>query len=339
MRKAYILLFTVLLGGYNIKAQDCALNLRNAEALFESGQVEEVPPLLQSCLESGFTDAEEISAYKLIIRSYLFDDKRDKAEQMMLQFLKKNPEYEISPADNEDFIYLFNKFRVKPVIQLGLKAGMSYTYITGKNEQSVSGSQEGTKYNNNNFTLGLGAMVRYRFNERIEAGLELDYSELSFSYREDFLSYGVVNYSEKQRRLEGVAYLYYQPWQFGGFVPYFKAGAGIAYKLSATGSVVFNNSDVNNPFERAGPETSRNESRIAADILGAAGFGCKYKLPSGYAFIDIDTRFGTMNQYLPGIPGDNELYYFFKDDRFRLNLSRISVGYIYIFYKPERIEE
>lgn len=338
-RPACLLLLLSFVFGTGLSAQDCAVNLRNAEELFGAGRVEEVPALLESCLESGFTAAEELSAYKLIIRSYLFDDKTDMAEAMMLEFLKKNPEYEISPTDNTDFIYLFNKFNVKPVIQLGLKAGINYTYIMGKENLSVSGEAAGTDYKNENFTIALGGLVKYKINDFLEAGIELDYSETSFNNSEEFLSYGIVSYNEKQRRLESTVNVYYEPRDFNGFIPYFKAGAGVAYNISTTASSTFYNSDVNNPFERAGPEVNRVDSRNRSDILIAAGMGCKYKLPSGYVFFDLDTRAGLMNQSIPGVPADQELYYFFTDDRFRLNVMRASLGYIFIIYKPERIPE
>ncbi len=339
IRSACLLLLFAFVFATGLSAQDCAVNLRNAEELFDAGRVEEVPALLESCLESGFTAAEELAAYKLIIRSYLFDDKTDMAEAMMLEFLKKNPEYKISPTDNTDFIYLFNKFNVKPVIQLGLKAGINYTYILGKQDLSVSGEAAGADYRNENFTIALGGLVKYKINDFLEAGIELDYSEASFNISEEFLSYGIVSYKEKQRRLESTVNIYYEPWYFNGLIPYFKAGAGMAYNISTTASSTLYNSDVNNPFERAGPEVNRVDARNRADILIAAGLGCKYKLPSGYVFFDLDTRAGMMNQSIPGVPTDQELYYFFTDDMFRLNVIRASLGYIFIIYKPERIPE
>ncbi|MEZ5000336.1 MAG: hypothetical protein R2727_06710 [Bacteroidales bacterium] len=38
----------------------------------------------------------------------------------MLEFLGRTPEYEISPTDNADFVYLFNKYRVKPLLQIAI---------------------------------------------------------------------------------------------------------------------------------------------------------------------------------------------------------------------------
>lgn len=339
IRSAYLLVLLSFVFTTGLSAQDCAVNLRNAEELFGAGRVEEVPALLESCLESGFTAAEELAAYKLIIRSYLFDDKTDMAEAMMLEFLKKNPEYEVSPTDNTDFVYLFNKFRVRPVIQLGLKAGINYTYILGKDDLSLSGQAAGTDYKNENFTIALGGLVKYKISNLLEAGIDLDYSEASFTNREEFLSYAIVSYSEKQRRLESSLNIYYEPRDFNGFIPYLKGGAGMAYNIATTASSTLYNSDVNNPFERAGPEVARLDSRNRVDIFLVAGLGCKYKLPSGYVFFDMDTRAGLMNQSIPGMPADQELYYYFTDDRFRLNVMRVSLGYIFIIYKPERIPE
>lgn len=338
-RSASLILVMFIISGTGLYAQDCAVNLRNAENRFNSGLVEEVPELLESCLESGFTPADQISAYKLIIRSYMLDDKTDMAEQMMLEFLKRNPEYEISPTDNADFIYLFNKFNVKPVIQLGVHGGVNLSYLLGIEEQSLSGNPSEADYANDNFTLTVGASVKFKLNERLELGMELNYSETSFIYTEEFLSYAKVEYSEKQRRLEAPVNVYYSFLSRGNFVPYVKGGLGVALNLSTVGQSTFTNLDGNNLFERAGGNENRVAYRKQLDMLVTAGFGCKYKLPSGFAFVDVGTSLGIRNQTVPGVSSDLEHYYFYTDDKFRLNTMRFSAGYIFILYKPERIQE
>lgn len=323
----------------NLAGQDCAVKLRNAENQFNAGLVEDVPALLEQCLVSGFTDAEELSAYKLIIRSYLFDDKTDMAEKAMMEFLRKYPEYEISPTDHADFVYLFNKFIVKPVIHFGLHGGINLTYLLGKTSQSLSGNPGEINYYNDNFTIQAGADIRYKLNDRLEIGLEIDYSEVSFKKTEDFLDFGMVEYYEKQRRFESPVSLYYNPKQYGSFIPYIKGGAGIAFNLYTDSRSAFINKDINNPVPRTGENVNRIDLRNRLDFMVAAGIGCKYKRTKGYAFIDISTQMGIKNQIIAGIPENMEWYYFYTDDMFRLNTLRLSMGYVFIIYKPERMEE
>ncbi|HUS85954.1 MAG TPA: outer membrane beta-barrel protein [Bacteroidales bacterium] len=339
IRSVLIFLVIIFTAGSGLKAQDCAVKLREAENSFNQGRVEEVPGLLESCLESGFTREEELSAYKLIIRSYLFDDKTDLAEQTMLEFLKKRPEYEISPTDNADFIYLLSQYRIKPVIQVGLHGGMNFSYTMGKTRQSVSGDPLGSEYNYDNGTILLGGNIRYPFNEKIEVGIEINYTETAFRYSEEFLYYGLVQYFEKQRRVETPVNVYYSPWHLGGFIPFFKGGFGAAIILSTDARSIFSNIDLNNPFENSGVNENRDDHRIRTDYMLTAGFGCKYKLPSSYIFVDVSTKLGLQNQAIPGIPTNQELYYLYTDDKFHLNSLNISMGYIYIFYKPQKITQ
>ena len=335
-------IFTVIISSVfvvNLAGQDCAVKLRNAENQFNAGLVEDVPALLEQCLISGFTDAEELSAYKLIIRSYLFDDKTDMAEQAMMEFLKKYPEYEISPTDHTDFIYLFNKYTVKPVIHFGLHGGINLTYLLGKTSQSLSGIPGDINYFNDKFTIQAGGDIRFKLNDQLEIGLEIDYSEVSFKITEDFLDFGVVEYYEKQRRLEIPLSLYYSPKQYGSFIPYVRGGAGVALNLNSDSRSAFINKDGNNPIPRTGENENRIDLRNKLDFMIAAGIGCKYKRTKGYAFIDISTRMGIRNQIIAGIPENMEWYYFYTDNMFRLNTLKLNLGYVFIIYKPERMEE
>ena len=323
----------------NLAGQDCAVKLRNAENQFNAGLVEDVPALLEECLASGFTDAEELSAYKLIIRSYLFDDKSDMAEEAMMEFLKKYPEYEISPTDHSDFVYLFNKYSVKPVIHLGLHGGINSTFLMGKTNQSLSGIPGEINYLNDQVTIQAGADIRFKLSDLLEIGLEIDYSEVSFKITETFLDFVEVEYYEKQRRIETPVSLYYSPKQYGSFIPYAKVGAGIALNLYSDSRSAFINKDINNPVPRTGENVDRIELRNPIDYIITAGIGCKYKRTKGYAFIDISTRIGLTNQIIAGTPENMEWYYFYTDDMFRLNTIKLSMGYVFIIYKPERMEE
>jgi hypothetical protein len=65
----------------------CAEKLKTAQSFFEKGQVETIPLLLKDCLKSGFKKEEEIIAYKLLIQTYLLNDKIESADSTMHEFL------------------------------------------------------------------------------------------------------------------------------------------------------------------------------------------------------------------------------------------------------------
>jgi len=340
-----VLLFLVLFfaAGPWLKGQDCAVKLREAENSFSQGRVEEVPGLLESCLESGFTREEELSAYKLIIRSYLFDDKTELAEQTMLEFLKRRPEYEISPTDNADFIYLLNQYRVRPVIQVGVHGGGLMTYVTGigneGNRQSTSSIPVKPDYTNDQLTFTLGLDIRFKLGEKFELGIEADYSEISYRYNEDYLNFGLVDYFEKQQKIEASFMGYCVPKVFGRFSPYLKLGSGVGYNLATNANPLFEPIDVNNPAKRTGAAANRLSARIPLDAFIHPGAGVKFKLPSSYIFVDISSHISLRFQSFAANPDNEEYYYLYTDDRFVLNTLRFSAGYIFIFYKPEKLEE
>lgn len=336
-----VLILTLLLFLVNgaVYSQDCAVKLRDAENLFNAGRVEEVPGLLRECLASGFTKAEEMTAYQLIIRSYLFDDETEQAENTMLEFLKKNPEYEISPTDNADFVYLFNKFRVRPLIQLGISGGGVATIISGVETNSVAGTPVEGDYSNDklSFTAGIEAIIR--LSDKFELGAGVDYTELSFSYSELYLNFALNSYTEKQRHIEIPLQLYYIPRTFGIVFPYVKGGLGMALNMSTTSEVAQVNLDANNPIPHPASQVNRTDGRQSLDQFISAGLGCRIKLPRSYAFADISTRIGTRVQSKAGIPSDLEYFYGYTDDLFSLSSIRFSVGYIFIIYKPSKREE
>jgi len=322
-----------------INAQDCSVKLRDAEDQFNAGLVEEVPALLEDCLESGFTKTEEHSAYQIIIRSYLFEDKIDLAEQTMIEFLKKNPEYKVRPTDNADFVYLLNKFRVKPVVQLSIKGSANLSFISIIEGNSLSGDPVDGKYSNSSATYGVGLGARFKINDKFELGGAVDFSQLGFNYSETLLDFTRVSYSEKQQRLEIPLELFYSPKQYGLFHPYIKAGAGLALNFRTVAVVNTENIDVNNAVPHTGEPENRNPARNLADPLLVAGLGCKLKLPRSYFFIDVSTRLGLRNQTITEEPANLPYHYFFTDDLFRVNSLKFSMGYIYIFYKPEKLED
>src|SRR5512133_3048301 len=134
-----ILLAIMPVSGMAQEAGSCAEKLQTAQNLFDRGQVEQVAGLLQECLKSGVTREESLTAYKLIIQTYLFEDELEKADSAMLDFLKRNPEYELSETDHSSFVHLFNTFQVKPVVQISLHFGSNLPFTTFVVDRSVTG--------------------------------------------------------------------------------------------------------------------------------------------------------------------------------------------------------
>jgi hypothetical protein len=159
----------------------CAEKLKNAQTFFEKGQMDTVPDLLMGCMKSGFKKEEELTAYKLLIQTFLLSDKVQLADSTMFEFLKKNPEYQLSPTDHSSFAYLFNKFVVKPVVQLGIHASfLNIPFLTSVT-QNLTDGESGKSTFSRNVGFYFSAEARFEISEKIDFGVEAGFSQLKFS--------------------------------------------------------------------------------------------------------------------------------------------------------------
>ena len=341
------LLLVIPFSGYSQEAGSCAEKLKNAQALFARGQVEQVPSMLSECLKSGFTREEYLDAYKLLIQSYLFEDKLEKADSAMLEFLKKNPEYELSPTDHSSFVHLFGNFIVKPVIQVSFHFGTNIPFLTLITDHSVSGVPGASKHTSELVNLFASLEAKFELNKKMEINFEPGYSQLSFTNVDDYnniindvvFKIGETTYTESQKRIELPVSVTYNFKRFGKFTPYGRLGFGPAFTLNGT-AIADYKPTAPNETPRTGSEINREASRISLDVFTQAGAGVKYKTRGGYLFAELRSNFGFFNQVISAgsSPEEQELsrVYYYKDDDFNLNAVNFSVGYTQIFYKPSK---
>ncbi|MDQ1332890.1 MAG: hypothetical protein QG576_925, partial [Bacteroidota bacterium] len=225
----------------------CAENLKASQLLFEKGQVEQVPYMLRECMKSGFNREEQLSAYKLLIQSYLFEDKLEQADSAMLDFLKRNPEYQLSPTDHSSFVLLFNNFKVKPLVKISVHLGSNYPFLTfTESDPATVASEPGfDKYSSDLLNLYTSIEAKFEIRNNIEANIEVGYSQLTFTNTRDFLGIGTTSYGEIKRRLEIPLSAVYNFRNHGKFTPYLRLGAGPALSLGTIAKADFKPSDLN----------------------------------------------------------------------------------------------
>jgi hypothetical protein len=323
----------------------CAEKLQSAQTLFDRGQVEQVAGLLSECMKSGFNREESLAAYKLIIQTFLFEDRLSEADSAMLDFLKRNPEYQLSPTDHSSFVHLFNSFQVKPVVQISLHLGTNLPFMTFVDYKSAKGYPAEGIYSTQAVNLYGSLEAKMKMSEKLELNLETGYSQLTFTNTEDFLGTGTTTYKETQNRIEIPVSATYNIKSFGKLTPYGRLGLGPALTLSAGANARFDPSDTPGTARKPA-DIDRKDSRIVLDIFGQIGAGVKYKTRGGYMFAEIRSNFGIYNQVLrESQPSEthssaelNSSYYFVDDD-FNLNAANFSIGYTQIFYKPSKRKE
>ena len=333
-----VLLFLVSATAIAQEKGSCAEKLKIAQTLFENGQVDQVPLMLKDCLKSGFTREEALTAYKLLIQSSLFEDELEEADSAMLDFLKKNPEYLISPTDHSSFVNLYNNFRVKPLVQIAFHIGTNLPFITVQKVNSTAPVLVKYSYETKPLNLFASIEVKFELTRKIELNAEVGYSRISFTNVEESFIFGEITYNEEQIRIEVPVSMTYNFFSFGRFKTYGRLGLGPAFTFGSNAKSDFDPTDVNNPFPHNGSDLDRIDSRIPVDIFTQIGAGLKFKIRNGFFFTEIRSNFSFRNQAVTGGSSDKELsaWYYFMDDEFRCNALNFSLGYIHIFYRPSK---
>ncbi len=329
-----------LLTGTIVLAQqeDCAFRLREAQQLYDDGKIETVPELLHDCIERGFTQEERLTAYKLIILCEIYDDNMENAHAGMLSFLKKYPEYELSPTDPVEFRFIFEQYRTRPILDLGIFVGMNLSHgLIIQPFSPFNLNEEKPRYTPDGSGIQAGAILNFYINNRIQVSLEPMYAQNKIQL--EYENGTIAGFGEDTPdHFENQAYLYVPlsgTYEFtvGNFRPYGRLGA-------MAGLLIDNKTSASKGIF-TGPDEENIDNRNQLNYWVLGGAGTKYKMNKGYLFLDTRYNFG-INQYLSS-PEDrfgqanHNWIYMYQDSDFRVNSFMVSFGYVRSFYNPKRI--
>ncbi len=323
---------------------DCLKSFQRARKLYDQGMINEIPEILAPCIESGFTRAQKIEAYKLIILAYLFDDAQYEAEKTMLEFLKKYPEYEIMPNDPVEFVYLFESYKTKAIISMGLTFGPNLSnariiepYVAGDITKTSSANSTGA-----GFQIGFN-FNRYLSNQIfVDMGVSYMKSQYSFtddikhSYKGDEQQFSNT-FNENISRLNiplTVAFEIYKP----RYVDWYLSG-GLSYASISKVTGIPGKTTGEDMTAETGADITITDFREKILYSGILGTGIKYKVPRGFLICDIRYYIGLNNIINPEnryrIDNLWSVYYYVDDD-YSLNSFTVSVGYYFSFYQPKK---
>jgi len=168
------------------KPTTCAQVLRLARSVYENGRLHELPALMSDCFSgTDWTPQERVDAYKLLTLAYIYLEEPEKADEMMLNILKTDPEFK--PNDNIDpaeFVALWRTFRTEPVYRLGVKVGAN---ATQPNVHQYTALNEGTE----DYSYGYGFQVGVSgeiaiFNDLLTLNPEIYFQSKSFKVNNRF---------------------------------------------------------------------------------------------------------------------------------------------------------
>lgn len=345
-------------------SSQCARALTQAELAFEQGRLADIITNYNNqtsgftrCLEQGvFTIDEEIRAYKLLTKAYLFQDDEQKAEEMFIKLLKVDKEHQLAPEDPAELYLLKDKFQTEPILRVAVRGGFNKTLP--KVIQNFNTFQVGDKrYNENGNDTGLGigfwveALAERHITKGIEVGTGLQYRittyEIEGEMIENDLNYVAKNTSSMLRVPLLVRYsLNYDKKDSDGkrigFMPYIFVGGSFDLTLSAkyvdarrTGGTAYT--------LPAGSDDLKSEDQVSSSNISImGGIGTRFRVGRAKVdFFSIELRYD--NSLLNYINPDNrwaneDLNYGVGhvEDDLTINTVSISVGYTRSLYIPRK---
>ena len=316
----------------------CAQTIRLATSTYEQGRLHELPELLKNCLNSGFTQQEKVTAYKLLTLSYIYLEEPEKADESMLRLLQTDHYFEINPAvDPAEFVALYKTFRTTPVYRLGLKAGPNATL---PNVISSNASSDGVGEYSYKPSFQVGVTMELPISSKLVLNPELQFQSKSFSFSQkgkEQTPDTIFNISstELQKWISLPVTLQYLIGK-SKVNPYIALGASVDYLLSATQT----------PSKlREGYQDVKEESidiidqrkKININLIASAGI--KYKISGGFLVAEVRLLYGLSPLNDKSMIYKNPVIfnnYNFVDGIFSQSTASLSVGYVYNIFNPKK---
>ncbi|MDN4167033.1 outer membrane beta-barrel protein [Cytophagales bacterium LB-30] len=184
----YIFLFVILWIGLTpmLWAQNnCSGILNQAQNAYQEGSLYDIPDILASCLENGFTDEEKIEAYRLLTLTYAAINQEPQAREALISLLKINPEYTLEPNAPVELSSVYDKIYTQPIFYVGITISPNFNQLRVMNEFSNSSTfnAQGANYSGNlGFTLG-GYLI-YPLSKRWFVSMQPQFSSYNYGYKE-----------------------------------------------------------------------------------------------------------------------------------------------------------
>ena len=349
MVKLHLFIRSFLLGGLLIigclmpafSQSECVFSLQRAERLYQQGNLEEIPGLLINCIEKGFTRDERLTAYKLLIQSYLYDDQLELADQTMLEFLNQYPEYELTPVDQAEFEQLFHSYETKASWSVSITGGVVFSFpYTFEPFGPYSTEVSSWDYSSGpGFRVGAGLMKYLAPGFNLNAEIQYFRHEYNFTLTQEYWSdFSETHYTETSSSIAIPVSVTYD-FNTGRLKPYLRAGlmANYMFKSALDPLRIYKNGE----FEDVtGSDLSMIEYRNPLSLYVITGTGLKYKIPyAGQLVLDIRfdiglTRFASDEERFT--PQELIFRYYDQDHDSRFNFLSVSLGWIYPLYKSTK---
>lgn len=351
----FIVIVSVFTFFQPVKAYEvnCSQNLRGAEKKFETGNLSEVPPLLEACLKSGFSKEERITAYRLLVVTYLYLDDSVNAEINFLNLLRTSPDFKVSQAtDPAELINLYQSYRTLPLFSYGFYGGMNVEKAIVLQNYGIDNSFEVSESYQLLPGFHGGFKLEVPLSTRIYISAEPNFKQMRYKYSRNLNTTRIISEDVPSYNYSKVQFKENQSWVnlpllFGTTIRsrkveyFFTGGASVGYLLGSKAEVtrkLFLSSLRGN--EISGPEISVTALRNKINYWAILGTGVKIK--TGLNFIYLEARY---NHGLFNLVNPDRRYsisnlwnnYGFLDNDMKLSSIELSGSYMITNYKHQKI--
>ncbi|HOZ15003.1 MAG TPA: hypothetical protein PK784_09465 [Tenuifilaceae bacterium] len=340
--KKYLPILLFVLSVNLINAQNtsiCAETLKEAERKFDEGKLDEIPKMLETCMKDGFTKEEKARAYKLLIQTYLFNERYQQADEVMLKFLNDFPSYSLATNDPKEFVNLYGTYRTKPIFKLELKGGLTFCMPTIIEQYGVSDIKTITPTYKPKIGYNLEFNYLNSLYKSFDYSIGVSLTISNFDYSNNPTDYSSVSGSFSSWHV-GLPIAARYNYVFKGINLFAKLGVEPVYLVKSSVSLTRQDNIIGRQEPFTGTEDLLgSENKI--DIRPLLSIGVSFKLWDGWLNVSGGIKFSTMiqanDQKRYSNPTLFNKYYFVQDDLL-LNQSHISVSYIRPVYKPKKIK-
>lgn len=331
-----IIVFTVFVLA-NAKAQTvCSEKLLEAKQLFESGQIEQIPSLLDSCLEKGFTSEEKVIAYHLLIQTYLFDYNQAKADETMIRFLKEFPTYSLRQNDPAEIKELFEAFESRSVWGFEVMAGGNMSHLITDQYYSTYDLLALESSNPIKFGFNAGLQVSRYFGSHFAASMGVKYVNSNYQNVEKHDEGGRESRITEHTQWIAAPVLGY--WYVNvnrKFSPFVFAGMEFSYVLNSKVDfrTKYGASGNDQIVKGTGIDLTKRRNQFQYGVSG--GLGAKYRLPGGSFKLWAGYTYNLNSFAKAGRYDDMDivLYYQHIDDKFFYNHISVNISYSLDLYR------
>jgi hypothetical protein len=338
MRRILLFVSVIFMGLPAMMAQNtCTEQLTQAQRSFDDGLLDDIPQMLENCMQDGFTKEEKTNAYKLLIQTYLFNEEPQKADEVMMQFLNEFPAYSIAVNDPKEFINLHSTYRTDPIFKIEVKTGMVFTtpYITDYFGPSDITAIKPDYQVRTGFNLEANFINRLAGDFNYSAGLS--FTVLRLGYLNQPYDYSTVEATLNHFYL-GIPLAARYNCDLGLLTLYANAGIEPVYLLSSTASIT-RTDDIIGREPISGTEKFTDAHRMM-DIRPFFSLGTNIDLGRDQLKVTFGYKFSVFNQLDPAEYysdiNQGSKYFYFEDDML-LHHGHLSLSYIRPIYQPKKI--